>query len=46
MEKNVMLKLRSYRSRAKGLADLLPYAALVGQGVVVNKDSSMLAAWV
>ena len=41
-----MLKLRNYRSRAKGLADLLPYAGLVGNGIIVNKDSSMMGAWV
>ena len=40
-----MLKLVDYRSSAKGLPDLLPYAALVAPGVVLNKDGSFLAAW-
>lgn len=40
-----MLKLADYRSNAKGLPDLLPYAALVAPGVVLNKDGSFLAAW-
>jgi len=40
-----VLKLADYRSTAKGLPDLLPYAALVAPGVVVNKDGSFLAAW-
>ena len=40
-----MLKLIDYRSRAKGLPDLLPYAALVAPGVILNKDGSFLAAW-
>lgn len=40
-----MLKLSDYRSSAKGLPDLLPYAALIAPGVVLNKDGSFLAAW-
>ena len=40
-----MLKLKDYRSRAKGLPDLLPYAALIAPGVILNKDGSFLAAW-
>ena len=40
-----MLKLKDYRSRAKGLPDLLPYAALIAPGIVLNKDGSFLAAW-
>jgi type IV secretion system protein VirB4 len=40
-----MLKLADYRSSAKGLPDLLLYAALVAPGVVLNKDGSFLAAW-
>lgn len=40
-----MLKLADYRTKAKGLPDLLPYAALVAPGVVLNKDGSFLAAW-
>jgi type IV secretion system protein VirB4 len=35
-----MLNLAEYRSRPSGLADFLPWAALVGDGVVLNKDGS------
>ncbi|MFA6114199.1 MAG: conjugal transfer protein TrbE [Sphingomonas sp.] len=35
-----MLSLREYRNRASSLADFLPWAALVAQGVVLNKDGS------
>ncbi len=35
-----MLNLREYRSRADRLADHLPWAALVGPGIVLNKDGS------
>jgi type IV secretion system protein VirB4 len=40
-----MLRLADYRSRAKGLPDLLPYAALIAPGIILNKDGSFLAAW-
>jgi type IV secretory pathway VirB4 component len=35
-----MLNLAEYRHRPTGLADFLPWAALVGEGVVLNKDGS------
>jgi type IV secretion system protein VirB4 len=35
-----MLSLREYRNRADRLADFLPWAALVGPGLVLNKDGS------
>jgi type IV secretion system protein VirB4 len=35
-----MLNLAEYRSRADRLADHLPWAALVGPGVVLNRDGS------
>ena len=35
-----MLNLAEYRSKAQGLADYLPWAALVAPGVVLNKDGS------
>ena len=35
-----MLNLAEYRSRPTGLADFLPWAALVAEGVVLNKDGS------
>ena len=33
------------RNEPLGLGDLLPWGALVGDGVVVNKDGSFLAGW-
>ncbi len=35
-----MLNLSEYRKRSTGLADFLPWAALVAPGVVLNKDGS------
>ncbi|KAA5601772.1 conjugal transfer protein TrbE [Blastochloris sulfoviridis] len=35
-----MMNLSEYRDRATLLADFLPWAALVGDGVVLNKDGS------
>ena len=35
-----MMSLREYRNRAAHLADFLPWAALVGTSVVLNKDGS------
>lgn len=40
-----MLALREFRVTAKGLPDLLNYAAVVDDGVVLNKDGSLTAAW-
>jgi type IV secretion system protein VirB4 len=37
--------LRLARSHAKGLADLLNYAALVEEGICLLKDGAFLAAW-
>lgn len=37
--------LREHRSRPKGLADLLPWAALIHPRVVLNKDGSFLAVF-
>jgi len=37
--------LREFRSEPKGFPDLLNYYALVGEGVLFNKDGSLLAAW-
>lgn len=36
-----MLDLREYRSRRHRLVDFLPWAALVGPGIVLNKDGSL-----
>ena len=40
-----MLKLIDYRTKTRGLPDLLPYAALIAPGIVLNKDGSFLAGW-
>jgi type IV secretion system protein VirB4 len=39
-----MAFLREYRAEPERLSDLLPWAALVAPGVVLNKDGSFLAA--
>jgi hypothetical protein len=38
-----MLKLADYRSKTKGLPDLLPYAALAAPGIILNKEDKFLA---
>jgi type IV secretion system protein VirB4 len=40
-----MLHLAEFRKKAAGLADLLGWAALVDDGVVLCKDGSLLAGW-
>ena len=35
-----MMNLAEYRRRSHSLADFLPWAALVGEGVILNKDGS------
>lgn len=37
--------LRDYRRKYRGLADLLNWGALVSEGVILNKDGSLLAGW-
>ncbi len=37
-----MINLREYRGSPAGLADFLPWAALVAEGIVLNKDGSFL----
>src|SRR5215468_9771222 len=36
-----MMNLTEYRRRAQSLADFLPWAALIEQGVILNKDGSL-----
>ena len=36
-----MMNLAEYRNRNTRLADFLPWVALVGEGVVLNKDGSL-----
>lgn len=42
---NDQLELKKYRSKEAGFADLLNYAAVVDDGVVVGKNGSFMAAW-
>ena len=37
--------VREFRTKMKGYADVLPYAALVEDGILLNKDGSLTAAW-
>lgn len=39
-------KLKQYRSKDEGLADLLNYAAVVDDGIVLGKNGSLMAAWI
>lgn len=34
------------RDASESLADLLPYAAVIGKGVILAKDGSLMAAWI
>lgn len=38
-----MFNLKEYRDKAKGFADLLNYAFVVDDGIVINKDGSLMA---
>ncbi|WP_223467573.1 VirB4 family type IV secretion/conjugal transfer ATPase [Massilia soli] len=38
-------QLKKHRSKAAGFADLLNYAAVVDDGVIVGKNGSLMAAW-
>ena len=40
-----MLELLRFRRNLKGLSELTPYSRLVAEGVVANKDGSLLSAW-
>lgn len=40
------LKLKKHRSREEGLSDLLNYAAVVDDGVIVGKNGAFMAAWI
>ena len=40
-----MLALKQYRPRKRGFSDLLNSAAVVEDGIVLNKDGSLMAAW-
>lgn len=40
-----MKRLKSFREKAKGFSDLLNYAAMVDDGIILNKDGSYSAAF-
>ena len=40
-----MLALKQYRPQKRGFSDLLNPAAVVEDGIVLNKDGSLMAAW-
>lgn len=42
---DIMLALSHFRSKAAGLPDLLPYAALVDEGIIQGKDGSLIAGF-
>jgi len=41
-----MINLKEYRSKIKSLSDLLNWAALIDNGVVLCKDGSLIAGWI
>jgi len=40
-----MVALRSFRHSGPSFADLVPYAGLVDNGVILLKDGSLMAGW-
>jgi len=44
-EANYEVQLKKHRSKDAGFADLLNYAAVVDDGVIVGKNGSFMAAW-
>ncbi|HVK54221.1 MAG TPA: hypothetical protein VM532_04235 [Burkholderiales bacterium] len=40
-----MIKLKQFRDRARGLPDLLNFGMMVDDGILLNKDGSLTAAW-
>ncbi|MEJ2118521.1 MAG: transporter, partial [Alphaproteobacteria bacterium] len=40
-----MLALNTFRGTEPGVADLLPWATLMDDGLVINKDGSLMAGW-
>jgi type IV secretion system protein TrbE len=40
-----MINLFEYRQKEQGLSDRLNYAAMIDDGIMLNKDGSLLAAW-
>jgi len=40
-----MLPLKLFKNKQKGLPDLLNYAAVIDDGIILNKDGSLMASW-
>ena len=40
------MQLKQHRSTEEGLADLLNYAAVIDDGVILGKNGSLMAAWI
>lgn len=40
-----MLRLKQFRDEAKGLSDLLNFACIPADGIVMGKDGSLMAGW-
>lgn len=40
-----MQSLKAHRSTQKSFSDLLNYAAVIEDGIILNKDGSLMAAW-
>ena len=40
-----MLALKQFRDKARGVADLLNWAALIDEGIVLGKDGSLITGW-
>lgn len=40
------LKLKEHRSKDEGLADLLNYASIIEDGIILGKNGSLMAAWI
>ena len=45
-EANAHVTVKKHRSQDAGLSDLLIYAAMVEDGVIVGKNGSLMAAWI
>ncbi len=45
-EVDAQVTLKKHRSQDAGLSDLLIYAAMVEDGVIVGKNGSLMAAWI
>ena len=45
-EADAQVTLKKHRSQDAGLSDLLIYAAMVEDGVIVGKNGSLMAAWI